>query len=223
MFELSTSKPQEIEIKTLTGNTSKPKIKETDDAKTTNKNNERIDTVTNSFLDINFKIPPELSYDVRSNIENSNIINSNIVISTKIGEQDDIYINNDDYITYMDLMDITKNTDGLENDSNEKCCFMNKFRCNGDDCKSGLEKRCGVFADKLCSETTHICDNLDKLSCTNSDNSNFCDYDKKNGKCIEKVNPHDGFEISCEKYERFKKIGDFAYINEMNCVVPLLQ
>jgi len=161
----------------------------------------------NSFFNINYTRPPEMNSAFDSN--NSNSISSKLVISPNSNIIQDIYIDDSDYNVYSDL--VHQANLKSSSTSNQKCCFLNKFRCdkNGN-CFSGVEKRCGAYANLLCSETTYLCNILDKSNFGNSE------------KCVKKVNPHDGFEISCSNYERFKKQGDFKNIIEYNCEEKLL-
>lgn len=170
----------------------------------------------NSFFNINYTNPPEMNLVFDSN--NANIIPSKQIISPNSNIIQDIYIDDSDYTVYSDLVhqaNLKKSSS-----SNQKCCFLNKFRCDRKgNCFSGVEKRCGVYANLLCSETTHLCNILDKSACGNSAN---CDFNDETNECVKKVNPHDGFEISCSNYERFKKQGDFENMLEYNCEEKLL-
>ena len=106
----------------------------------------------------------------------------------------------------------------LINKENEKerCCFSTKFDCTSpSNCVSGVEKRCGLFADKECDESLIDCGLFNAEQCKQHPNNIFCEYDGTKGKCINIPNAHDGFEIECSQFTRFKNI-KFPYM-KYNC------
>lgn len=173
----------------------------------------------NSFFNINYTNPPEMLPTL--DLTNSNILNSNLIVKTPDSNLlTDITIDDNDYITFSDLVQHTSTLN--EPNSNAKCCFMNKYSCDEKTgyCKSGVEKRCGVYSDLLCSQTTHLCKILDETQCKSKENKEHCVF--KNQTCQNAVNPFDAYEISCANYERFKRLGDFEFITEHNCQEKLL-
>jgi hypothetical protein len=173
----------------------------------------------NSFFNINYTNPPEMIRNL--DLTNSNILNSTMNVENPNSNLlEDITIDDEDYITFSDLV---RNTSTLnDTNSNAKCCFMNKYSCDKETgyCKSGVEKRCGVYSDLLCSQTTHLCRVLDEKQCKSKENKEHCVF--KNQSCQNAVNPFDAYEISCANYERFKRLGDFEFITEHNCQEKLV-
>ena len=65
----------------------------------------------------------------------------------------------------------------LINKENEKerCCFSTKFYCTSpSNCVSGVEKRCGLFADKECDESLIDCGLFNAEQCKQHPNNIFC-------------------------------------------------
>ena len=95
----------------------------------------------------------------------------------------------------------------LINKENEKerCCFSTKFDCTSrTNCVSGVEKRCGVFADKECDESLLECGLFNEEQCKTHPNNIFCEYNGTTKKCENIPNAHDGSEIECSQFTRFK-------------------
>ena len=100
-----------------------------------------------------------------------------------------------------------------KNIEEQRCCFVNKFIKNGDTWQSGVERRCNEFADKSCEETLYNCHtNLEKKEC--NDNV-LCEFDIESNKCKNIPNAHEGSEITCANFQRFKRI-NFPN-TEFNC------
>jgi len=103
----------------------------------------------------------------------------------------------------------------------ERCCFNTKFDCTSPtNCVSGVEKRCGVFADKLCEESLIDCVLYDKVQCNTHPNNIFCEYNGATEKCENIPNAHGGHEIECSQFIRFKNI-NFPHM-KYNCANNLL-
>lgn len=106
----------------------------------------------------------------------------------------------------------------LINKENEKerCCFNTKFDCTSKtNCVSGVEKRCGVFADRKCDESLIDCGLFNEEQCKEHPNDIFCEYNGTTGKCENIPNAHDGSEIECSQFTRFKNI-NFPHM-KYNC------
>lgn len=112
----------------------------------------------------------------------------------------------------------------LQNASRENikqtCCFVTNFNCLGNDCTSGVEKRCGVFADKGCEESMLNCTLFSKEDCNKRPNSVYCKYNEDESKCENKVNAHKGSDLECSQYDRFKE-NNFPHM-EYNCQDELI-
>ena len=96
----------------------------------------------------------------------------------------------------------------------EKCCFVNKYNCSGKECTSGVEKRCGHFANDDCSNSLKLCKFFNKNECNKKPNNVYCEYDDLSNQCINRDMDY-GFEINCGKYDRFVKEG--MQHHELNC------
>lgn len=105
-------------------------------------------------------------------------------------------------------------------DIKQTCCFVTNFNCLGNECTSGVEKRCGVFADKSCEESMLNCTLFSKEDCNKRPNSVYCKYNEDESKCENKVNAHKGSELECSQYDRFKE-NKFPYM-EYNCQNELI-
>ena len=106
----------------------------------------------------------------------------------------------------------------LINKENEKerCCFSTKFDCTSrTSCVSGVEKRCGVFADRECDESLLECGLFNEEQCNSHPNNIFCKYNGSTKKCENIPNAHDGSEIECSQFTRFKNI-NFPHM-KYNC------
>lgn len=101
-----------------------------------------------------------------------------------------------------------------ENIPLEKCCFVNKYNCSGKECTSGVEKRCGHFANNDCSESLKLCKFMNKNECNKKPNNVYCKYDDVSNQCLNREMDY-GFEINCRKYDRFIKEG--LPHHELNC------
>ena len=89
----------------------------------------------------------------------------------------------------------------------ERCCFSTKFDCTSQtNCVSGVEKRCGVFADKECNESLLECGLFNEEQCNTHPNNIFCEYNGTKEKCENIPNAHDGSEIECSQFIRFKNV-----------------
>tara|TARA_Y100000389_G_C17427376_1_gene500380 strand:+ start:1170 stop:1796 length:627 start_codon:yes stop_codon:yes gene_type:complete len=98
----------------------------------------------------------------------------------------------------------------------ERCCFSNKFDCTSrTNCASGVEKRCGIFADKECDESLIECGLFNEEQCKEHPNNIFCEYNGTTEKCENIPNAHDGSEIECSQFTRFKNI-NFPHM-KYNC------
>lgn len=96
----------------------------------------------------------------------------------------------------------------------EKCCFVESYNCTGKECKSGVEKRCGYFANEDCKKSLKLCRFMNKNECNKKPNNVYCEYDNVSNQCMNREMDY-GFEINCSKYDRFIKEG---YPNhELNC------
>lgn len=104
-------------------------------------------------------------------------------------------------------------------DDDATCCFVNRYNCNGSECTSGIQKRCGYFAEKSCKDSLVLCDLMNENDCMLPPNNKYCSYDVDKKKCLNVPNAHDGMEIDCATYDRYKKAG-FMH-TEYNCEVPL--
>ena len=99
---------------------------------------------------------------------------------------------------------------------NERCCFSTKFDCTSQtNCVSGVEKRCGVFADRECDESLLECGLFNEEQCKTHPNNIFCDYNGTTKKCENIPNAHEGSEIECSQFTRFKNI-NFPHM-KYNC------
>jgi hypothetical protein len=88
----------------------------------------------------------------------------------------------------------------------EKCCYINNFHCPKDrDCLSGVEKRCGHYADKDCNESMINCAVMNKDNCKSYPNNNYCAFTEHDNKCKQKESSRNGEEITCERFNRFKE------------------
>ena len=101
-----------------------------------------------------------------------------------------------------------------ENIPLEKCCFVNKHNCSGKECTSGVEKRCGNFANDNCSNSLKLCKLLNKYECKKKPNNIYCEYDDLSNQCLKREMDY-GFEINCKKYDEFVKDG--MQHHELNC------
>ena len=120
------------------------------------------------------------------------------------------------------LLDEGSSTDEIlstlihKDNENERCCFNTKFDCTSKtNCVSGVEKRCGVFADKECSESLIECGLFNKEQCKEHPNHIFCEFNATTDKCENIPNAHGGSEIECSQFTRFKNI-NFPYM-KYNC------
>jgi len=102
----------------------------------------------------------------------------------------------------------------------QTCCFVTNFNCLGNDCTSGVEKRCGVFANKSCEESMLNCTLFSKEDCNKRPNSVYCKYNEDESKCENRVNGHKGSDLECSQYERFKE-NNFPHM-EYNCQNELI-
>ena len=106
----------------------------------------------------------------------------------------------------------------------KRCCSIQKFDCSNKSagCKSGIEKRCGVFAEKSCEEPMYACEVLGKDKCESYPTSVYCQYDYQNKQCVgNTINSQGGSEISCNIYDRL--VNDNKYPNmQYNCENNLL-
>jgi hypothetical protein len=101
----------------------------------------------------------------------------------------------------------------------KKCCAIQKFDCanNIAGCVSGVEKRCGIFAQKSCEEPMFSCEVLDKDACMSYPTNVYCEYDSEQEQCISNtINSHGGSDISCDTFNTF--VNDHNYPNmKYNC------
>lgn len=88
--------------------------------------------------------------------------------------------------------------------TNKKCCFVPKFHCSGNECESGVEKRCNNVANKPCEESMLKCKLFGKDQCTKHPNSEFCRYDTIDKECKNRTDTPNGYEIDCAKFAEFK-------------------
>jgi hypothetical protein len=87
----------------------------------------------------------------------------------------------------------------------EKYCKMDKLLCNNGNCFPGVQKRCNKFADSKCEESLVLCNYLEEEQCNDEDTRIFCKYD--NDKCVNRINPHMGVQISKEEYDNKIELG----------------
>ena len=107
-----------------------------------------------------------------------------------------------------------------ENIPLEKCCFVNNYNCSGKKCTSGVEKRCGHFANNDCKKSLKLCKFMNKNECNKKPNNNvYCEYDDISNQCVNRDMNY-GFEINCSKYDRFIK--DDLPHHELNCDTNLI-
>lgn len=91
-----------------------------------------------------------------------------------------------------------------KNIEEQRCCFINKFIKNDNTWQSGVERRCNEFADKSCEETLYNCHTILEKEPCNDDM--LCEFDIETSKCKNIPNAHEGSEITCANFERFKRI-----------------
>lgn len=106
-----------------------------------------------------------------------------------------------------------------DGDEDAKCCFVKKYKCNGSKCTSGIQKRCGYFSGRSCDDSLVLCDLMTEKDCKLPPNNQYCEFNTDTNKCTNIPNAHDGMEIDCATYERYKKAG-FMH-TEYNCAIPL--
>ncbi|QOI90245.1 hypothetical protein QKU58_gp086 [Pyramimonas orientalis virus] len=106
----------------------------------------------------------------------------------------------------------------------QKCCHMQKYDCGNTSigCISGVEKRCGAFAEKPCEEPMYDCNTLNEDSCKSYPSSIYCEFDETKKRCnTTTINSHGGSDITCEMFDKF--ITDKQYPNmKYNCENNLL-
>jgi hypothetical protein len=91
-----------------------------------------------------------------------------------------------------------------KNVEDQTCCFVNKFVKQNGEWLGGVERRCNEFAEKSCEESLYSCDTvLDKKEC---DDNELCEFDEDSNKCKNIPNAHEGSELDCATFERFKRI-----------------
>lgn len=106
----------------------------------------------------------------------------------------------------------------IKKSQDEKCCFNETFSRRNNEWISGVEKRCGLFAEKECTESIHNCKfNNDETICKKDI---YCEYDNKSNICKNKPEAHRAYDISCSQFDRFR---DAKYPNiKYNCENDLL-
>jgi uncharacterized protein YxeA len=152
-----------------------------------------------------------------SYIEQEKSTNNDDVTETEVESSTTTQVSNEE--TAQILLTEGKSTEEIltelqnQNIEEQRCCFINKFIKKDNTWQSGVERRCNEFADKSCEETLYNCHTiLEKKPC--NDNM-LCEFDKETSKCKNIPNAHEGSEITCANFQRFKGI-EFPN-TEYNC------